>query len=120
MEEKDGTGNQEERTILDKVKAFFELYANSRFTDTFSDDKIKPMNAAGYKQTTNDGETVYYVFPKVFKNEICKGLNCKTAANVLKRVGWIIPDSNGTPYMQKRIQNKTYNIYTFSQKLWEY
>jgi putative DNA primase/helicase len=120
VEEKEGLGNQEARAILDKVKLFFELHANSRFLDIYSDDKIKPINAAGYKQTTIDGETVYYVFPKVFKHEICKGFNYKTAANILKQIGWIIPDSNGASYSSKKVQNKTYRIYAFSQKLWEY
>jgi putative DNA primase/helicase len=119
IEEKDGAGNQEKRVILDQVKLFFELYSNSRFLDIY-EDKIKPINAAGYKQTTSNDETIYYVFPKVFKHEVCKGFNYKAAANVLKQVGWIIPDASGTAYTQKRIQNKTYSIYAFSQKLWEY
>jgi putative DNA primase/helicase len=119
MEEKDGAGNQERRVMLDQVKLFFELYSNSRIPDIY-DDKIKPINAAGYKQVISTGETLYYIFPKVFKHEICKGLNHKTTANVLKEVGWIIPDGSGTLYGSKRIQDKVYRVYVFSQKLWEY
>jgi putative DNA primase/helicase len=119
LEEKDGTGNQEKRALLDQVKLFFELYSNSRFPDIY-DDKIKPLNAAGYRHTVSTGETVYYVFPKVFKHEVCKGFNHKTAANILKQVGWLIADDGGAAYTSKKIQDKTYRVYAFSQKLWEY
>lgn len=116
LEEKDGTGNQEVLAILDKVKLFFELYANSRFLNIYANEKLNPLNAAGYKDFDN-----YYVFPKIFKHEICKGFNHKTVVNILKQVGWIISDHNsGTLYTSKKIQNKTYRVYTFSQKFWEY
>jgi putative DNA primase/helicase len=119
MDGKDGAGNQEKRALLDQVKLYFELYSNSRFPDIY-EDRITTVSAAGYKQTIHTGETVYYVFPKVFKHEICKGFNYKTAANILKQVGWIIPDSSGTTYTSKKIHDKTYRVYSFSQKLWEY
>ncbi|MDR3187217.1 MAG: hypothetical protein LBT63_02195 [Holosporaceae bacterium] len=120
IEAKDGTGNQEKRALLDQIKLFFELYSSSRFPDVSSDDKIKPVNAAGYRHTISTGETVYYVFPKVFKHEMCRGFNYKTAAHILKQVGWLIADDGGTAYTSKKIQDKTYRIYVFSQKLWEY
>ena len=101
VETRGGLVSQEEIQALKQVRLFFEQHGDARFTnwhdtDTFQDNEpnTKTINRAGYKKEVN-GEMNFYVFPEVFKIEICSGLNPEFVAKTSVTRGWVIPDSEG-------------------------
>ncbi|MCM3778044.1 hypothetical protein, partial [Fictibacillus phosphorivorans] len=67
-----GTGNREERAMLDQVRAFFEAHGASRFAtlDTqFPNVDQRTINRAGFVRTTADGVREFMVLPEAFKRE---------------------------------------------------
>lgn len=84
-----GEGNQEQRAMLDKVRGFLELNGEARFADfsrPVADDTHAPriISKAGWRKHNNvKDETEYYVYPEVFKNEVCKGMDYKAVARLL-------------------------------------
>lgn len=101
--EKFGTGLHEEKTALSQVRAFFELHSDSRFSDVT--EKDRPIhNRAGFYRVDGFGEDekrTYYVLPEVFRNELCRGLNLKTATETLVNAGWIEPGNDRITQKQR-------------------
>ena len=54
--------------------------------------QAKPSNRAGYVSTEN-GESRYYVFPQIFKTEICRGIDHKLGLKALAGKNLLITDS---------------------------
>jgi len=50
------------------------------------------INRAGFRQPS-DEQTEYWVFPEVFKSEICEGLDLRFVTKLLLEKGWLIPDA---------------------------
>lgn len=115
LEDKEGVGDEENRQILEQVKAFFELHGRSRFfdlTNGFIDQKIN--NMAGYKGTNNNDDITFYVFPTVFKNEICKGFNRKVVIALLIDAGYLLLDHNKSYRQQKWTPDGVKKVYVIS------
>ena len=90
-----GTGAAEVQAGIDQVVAFFEINGASRFESwgNLSDNKV--INRAGFRRKNEIDEWEYYVFPSVFKNEICSGFDSRMLAAELIQREMLIPGENG-------------------------
>ena len=86
-------GDYEDEEILNQVRTFFTLHGSSRFEliNTEFSEQTKIFNRMGFVKVESD-ERQFYVYPENFKQEICKSLNPKVVAKVLKKYGWIDTD----------------------------
>lgn len=113
-------GNREDRTLMDQVRAFFEVHGSSRFEDLTARYEQRVANRAGFFRKDVDGEREYLVLPEVFKREVCAGFDIKTAGKVLTGAGWLKPGSNGRASRTERLPgmgDKT-RVYVFTSALW--
>ncbi|WP_347460337.1 DUF927 domain-containing protein [Acinetobacter thermotolerans] len=85
--------NMEETKILEHIKAFFDANGTSRFEDLTvrrqaDGEIIRPRinNRVGYYDHESK---MYLVFPTMFKQEMCKGMNMDHVKKVLIKHGWI-------------------------------
>lgn len=115
-----GIDSHEKDFALEQVRHFFQENA-ARF-DVFDDaqayqNKTIPHRCAGFRK--NDGD--FYVYPKTFGDEICKGLgSSKEVAKLLEKCGWLLPDGvEKTSYKSVWVpaQGKTIRLYHFSSKI---
>jgi uncharacterized protein (DUF927 family) len=80
-----GTAAGEEMQALRLVADFLTRYGDSRFAPW--DNPSHPIpNRAGYRRNVN-GETVFLIFPDVFRTEICRGMDHRYVAKVLAAKG---------------------------------
>ena len=119
-----GTSDREARQILSQVKAFFEAHGSSRFSDVSEINETKITNRAGFYKAAGFGENLektYCVLPEVFKHEVCKGLNFRTAIKTLLKAGWLEAGSDKTPQKQRipALGSKPTNVYVINGKMWE-
>ena len=116
LEDKEGVGDDENRQILEHVKAFFELHGHSRFFDLngFKDQKVP--NMAGYKLVYKDAVT-FFVSPSIFKNEICRKFNRKAVINLLIDKGFMLKDHNGDYRQQKWTPDGNRKVYVISGEI---
>ena len=113
-----GTGDREATAILSQVKAFFEAHSSSRF-GKLSGSEEKIVNQVGFYSDAGAGK-VFYVMPEAFKNELCKGLNVKTATKVLIDAGWLKPGNDKTAQVVKiPALGKTTRVYVFTGFMWD-
>jgi len=85
------TGALEETKIISQVRYFIELNGNSRFQDLSEPHETTCHNRAGVKYLNKEnGRLEYYVFPEVFKKDVCKGFDPNTACTVLRKAGLLI------------------------------
>ena len=110
LENKGGTGNLESKKILEQVKFFLELHGCSRFYDLHGPESQSINNMAGYRET-RDGETIFYVLPTIFKKEICRGLNYKSAINLLVKNNALSEDDKEGYYRPKRTPHGIKRLY---------
>ncbi len=90
-----GEGNQEQRAMLAQVRYFLEQHGEGRFSDlnrnAIDDDHAaRVMTKAGYRKHDKVAvSTEYYVYPEVFRTEICKGLDHKAVVQLLVDKGYM-------------------------------
>lgn len=90
-----GEGSQEHRAQLAQVRLFLEQHGEGRFADldrNAVDDThaARVMTKAGYRKHDKGAlQTEYYVYPEVFKTEICKGLDYKAVIRLLIDKGYM-------------------------------
>jgi putative DNA primase/helicase len=76
-----GCINGTTKAILDQVQAFFKKNG-CRFQEI--SDKTRPKSdCAGFRAVESEGEIVFYVFPSVFRSEVCAGLDFNEVCRVL-------------------------------------
>lgn len=113
-------GNREDRAILSQVKAFFEAHGASRFDDIKFPNNERIHNRAGFNRDSGNQDREYLVLSEIFKNEICKGFDFKTAINVLSKKGWLVPGNDGKNSQKPRIRGIGMpRCYVFSGEMWE-
>lgn len=98
-----GETDQEQRAMLQQVRAFLEQHGNARFEscDRVGDDHSRGvMNRAGYRQDSKsaEGGPTFYILPSVWKGEVCKGYDATSVARLMKSRGWLV----GSEGEQKR------------------
>ncbi len=88
-------GDQERESIISQFKSFFEINAESRFSNFDSKFSSAVVNRAGFRKKVPEGYE-YYLFSKVFGDEIFKDFNRRFAAKVLADVGLIQLENDKT------------------------
>ncbi len=116
-----GTGNREERAILEQVRGFIEQHGASRFEDLKATEEQRIINRAGFFRFNKDGEKEYLVLPKTYRTEVCQGFDPKTVSAVLKKHGYLIPGENGktAQSINGTSLGKTTRCYVISSKLFD-
>jgi putative DNA primase/helicase len=93
-----GEGNQEVDAMLSQVRRFLEAHGEARFVDwdrpsTKDTHAPRVMNRCGYRRyddgTGPHAGPHWYVFPEVFKAEVCKGHDAGAVARLLLNLGHI-------------------------------
>ncbi|MFI0846578.1 DUF927 domain-containing protein [Mesorhizobium sp. IMUNJ 23232] len=103
-----GIEPSEVREGIAQVRAFIEAHAESRFAPWGSDvtpsDASRPtINRVGFRKTTADGETEFYVFPEAWRKEVCAGFDATLLAKTLVERGLLIPDKDGKFQSRHRV-----------------
>lgn len=90
-------GPAEIQAAINQVTHFFQVNGESRFTPWSGRDFERDTpNRAGFRKGT-DGATEFYVFPEVFRKEICKGLDPTLVKKALVSRGLLVLDSEKKP-----------------------
>ena len=93
-------GNREDQQALEQVSSFFQLHGESRFSKWDGGDYSKTVNRSGFVRYEN-GEQVFYVYPQVFRKEICKGFDSKRILTLLANKELLIVDSGRSDISRK-------------------
>lgn len=125
MEGRGGEGNQEERAMLAQVREFLERHGEARFTDwhrpvSKDDHAPRVMNKAGFRKHDDLGEkTEYFIYPEVFRAEVCKGHDHKAVARLLMGRSYITGEK-GRPDAKRSLPGEGYRrMYHILPALWE-
>jgi uncharacterized protein (DUF927 family) len=76
------------------VRSFIETQAVNRFTPWDTPEERLVGNRAGFRKRSGKAWT-YFVFPDVFRTEICNGLDPKLVARALADRRMLLPDAQG-------------------------
>jgi putative DNA primase/helicase len=89
LDQRGGAGAQEVQAGLEQVRSFIQAHGGSRFQrwEPVSDEKI--INRAGFVRSGEEGKE-YLIFPRTFKNEVCKGQDSKAVARELAERGFLV------------------------------
>lgn len=91
--EENGTGNREDRRIIEQVIAFMDVNALSmRFSDWNA--QTVNQNHAGYRKQEGSIDE-YWIIPVVFEDEVCKGYSPRKVCEVLHDRQWLKKADNG-------------------------
>lgn len=106
--------NQEEAVALQQVRTFFALHGESRFTPFDAPSSSRTINRAGFRRLKDEEE--FYVFPDIFRTEICKGLNSTTAVKICVKYGLLRASSTGETthpvWLPETKKHKRFYIFT--------
>ena len=121
LSERGGIGSQEERAILEQVRYFFQSHGDSRFSEVNKggdDVYTVPLNRAGFRKKEND-DTIFMVFPEVFKAEVAKGFNPRLVARLSVQAGYLLPDNSDKHSQSRRTPgtNKKARFYVFTTQV---
>ena len=100
-----GHGSAENAQAIAQVRLFIEQHGESRFATPWERETtcvlpegeetkvMKPdrptINRAGFRQRSNDGGWVYFVYPETWKAEVCRSIDETKAARALAERGWL-------------------------------
>lgn len=88
LRERGGIGDREIEYALERIKHFFQQYADSRFARIDAYHVDSPLKRAGYRWEQN-GEWLYLIEPSVFQNELCRSVNRTALLARMKELGWL-------------------------------
>ena len=111
IETRGGTGNLEADQIVAQVRRFLELNGESRFTEIFrsgigdegKDDHIRTIGRVGFRRSTENGGTEYFVLPEAFRSDICQGHDARYVVKVLSERGFLKLSGDSKPQVAKRL-----------------
>lgn len=90
-----GTGNREDRAVIDRLRTFMSKHASSRFENFEYDERlVRTHNRAGFFRTES-GMNRYWMLPDTFKDEICMGVERSHAEKLLIEGGYIQAGGDG-------------------------
>lgn len=117
LECRGGHTDQEAQTVLRQVRLFFEKHGEARFSPwvPLEGRNYDVRDRAGFRKQADGDGYEYFVFPEVFRTEICAGLDAKFAAKVLVERGLILPGKDGKAVCPHKPPGmKTMRLYHFS------
>jgi putative DNA primase/helicase len=135
-------GSGEQQSAVRQVRHFIELHGASRFLEIhptitpamlrkpngsgFADEEDSHLsdrwinNMAGYKKTEKGGATAYLIWPEVWRQEVCKGMDGEQAAKALHDRGLLTKDlgkGHWTKKMRLPGDEKTYRFFVVSSAI---
>jgi putative prophage primase len=112
--EENGTGNREDRRIIEQVIAFMDVNALSmRFSDWNA--QTWNQNHAGYRKQEGSIDE-YWIIPVVFENEVCKGYSPRKVCEVLHDHEWLKKADNGRWQHQRKKNGVASRFYVLMEK----
>lgn len=109
LKERGGSGHLEEQQAISQVRRFFALHGDSRFSPWGHDPSVKTTHRAGFKKESG-GVIEFYVYPEVFKKDICEGLDPTLVGKVCVAHGLLVPDSRGNPTRGENLPGHEKNV----------
>ncbi len=104
-------GNQESDQAVSQVRRFIELHGEARFTEwdeTDMNQSQRPtINRAGFRRSNEAGQTEYYVFPEVYKTDICRGLRAQEVTKALRDRDLLVLANDGKNVRTERLPDGT-------------
>lgn len=116
-----GTGNREEKQILEAVKSFIDRNgAKFQFPivtlDGEDNDTHSVHDRAGFKKKSGDGDGLdYYVYTSQIER-LAEGHSAKAIVAALKRADWLTLDHEGRPSITRRIAGQSSRFYVITPK----
>ena len=87
-----GTGQTEDRQILDAIRRFINRHGDARFSAEHAEDSITVRDRAGYWRDSDNGRI--YLFHKDALNEAAAGYGNRRILNALENAGWLAEREN--------------------------
>lgn len=118
LEERGGPELREKIRLKQQVRHFLETHGTSRFEpmhigEISVGERPRTNNQAGFFENLDPG-IEYFVYPEVFKTEICAGFDPTQAVKWLVEDGWLKTDSQGRGLVNKRLpgigQKRMYHL----------
>ena len=112
--EENGTGNREDRRIIEQAIAFMDVNALSM---RFSDWNSQTVNRdhAGYRKQEGSIDE-YWIIPVVFENEVCKGYSPRKVCEVLHNHEWLKKAENGRWQHQRKRNGVASRFYVLMEE----
>lgn len=89
-----GDGNREAAELLAQVRHFLDMHGASRFAPPKqTEEELRIANHAGFYEHDDSGRKLFWIFPEVFKREICGGFEPRQATTILRKAGWLRCDN---------------------------
>jgi len=97
LEHRGGTGPLELNKGIEQVKSFLLRFGMSRFQDMDInlDSPVAPKDLAGFRDVDDDEGQTFFVFPSVWRDEVCAGFDANAIARALIADGKIRPAADG-------------------------
>jgi putative DNA primase/helicase len=100
LADRGGSGAAEDVKAMRQVRAFIAAHDTSRFEE-ISDDSgppsdLRTFNRAGFRRRGPNGWT-YLIFPEVWRDDVCRGLDHQRTAKLLTSRNLLTPDADGRP-----------------------
>ena len=123
---KDRTDLSDDVRIIQNIRNYFEKYGNTKFINftNLHENEILPLeldlktqswSQAGYRGNYN-GYPCWFLYPGVFKDEVCRGFNFNRVKKILKDKGYLIP-SQSENFITKRFGKETKRVYVISESI---
>ena len=121
LKERGGIGDMEIENALERIKTFFQKYAETRFRmlDSCGQLGYAPSSPAGYVWEEDNGERIFLVEPNVFRDELCRGVNRQVLLGKLKEFGWLARNRYGMLMETKWIGGRNKRGVCFVPQRWE-
>jgi putative DNA primase/helicase len=123
------TGQIESEKAVEQAKNFLLRHGTSRFIPIMFDINRKYVlkypdrpytNMAGYRFTTNNDTYEFIVFPEVFTNEICQGLNPQYVTKTLVELGYLQVEPSGKAQVRRRLPGmEQMRVYHFNPTIFD-
>lgn len=110
-----GTGNYEEKRIIEQATVFFEQAAYNRFVsiNKASNHEHTPPNFAGLKEERGEQAPMYYVLTGVFGSEICQDFDRHKVIAVLSGIDWLTLPKGAHKTIKKRFNGEMKRYFVF-------
>ena len=109
----------EEKQAFESVKSYLENYGDSMFVNPDSENgDIRSLKKAGFVKSIGE-EEYFCVFPKFFRDTVCKGPSYKQTIDALVRGTLILKGENGRPDKKVRVLDTNQRFICISKKIFE-